>query len=145
MNISLNLPSFSPRLRKEKGKFYIYDLVRRKFIMLTPEEWVRQHFINFLVQEKYSLSLLSVEKGHQINDLAKRTDIVAYNRQGEIFLLIECKAPHIPLNEIVFEQIFVYNLTLNAPYIAVTNGLQHFYFEKKIDSYQQLENLPIFK
>jgi hypothetical protein len=140
--IPLNLPNFLPRLRKENSKVYIYDVVRKKYIMLSPEEWVRQHFIHFLVQNNYPLSLLQIEKGHQINSLQKRTDIVAYNRQGKIFLLIECKAPHIPLNQIVFEQIFVYNLTLQAPYIAITNGLEHHYFQKKEQHYQTIEHLP---
>lgn len=142
--LELNLPTFSPRLKREKDKLYIYDLVRKKYIMLTPEEWVRQHFINFLVQEKYPLSLLSVERGHQLNQVAKRTDIVAYNRQGNIFLLIECKAPHIKLDDAVFEQIFVYNLALQTPYIAITNGIEHFYFQKIEDTYKRLLALPVF-
>jgi type I site-specific restriction endonuclease len=141
---NLNLPNFSPRLRREKEKLFIYDLVRKKFMLLTPEEWVRQHFINFLLTQQYSLSLLSVEKGHQLNKLSKRTDIVAYNREGKIFLLVECKASNIILTQTVFEQIFVYNLTLQAPFIAITNGLQHYYFEKKENAYQEIESLPKF-
>ncbi|MBP8157892.1 MAG: type I restriction enzyme HsdR N-terminal domain-containing protein [Flavobacterium sp.] len=125
----------------------IFDDIRKKFIILTPEEWVRQHTVQFLLQEKnYPKSYLNVEKLIKINDINKRYDIVVFQPNGEIFLLIECKAPEVNITQNTFDQIARYNLKLNAKYLMVTNGLNHYFcqmdFEK--EQYVFLKELPDF-
>lgn len=124
--IPLNLPSFNYNVKNNDGKVLIFDIIRRKYIVLTPEEWVRQHFIHFMIGHlQYPKTLISVETGHKYNTLSKRTDIVVYNRQGKAWLIIECKAPDQPVNEGTLRQVSVYNTRIQATYIAMTNGLTH--------------------
>ncbi|HBF88212.1 MAG TPA: restriction endonuclease subunit R [Bacteroidales bacterium] len=123
----LNLPTYSFKTKFIDGKNYIFDNFRRKYIILTPEEWVRQHFLNFLVVEKhYPKSLISVEKNLIINQNSFRADIVAYNKNAEPILLVECKAASVKIEQTVFEQIGTYNILLKVPYLIVTNGISHF-------------------
>jgi hypothetical protein len=123
----LNLPAFNPALKKEQGKVYIFDNIRKKYVVLTPEEWVRQHFINYLIQElKYPKSLFRIEGSISYNKLQKRSDILIYNRHGKPWMLIECKSPTIKLSQKAFNQVAVYNMTIGAEYIAVTNGMIHY-------------------
>ncbi|MEK8179502.1 type I restriction enzyme HsdR N-terminal domain-containing protein [Flavobacterium buctense] len=143
----LNFPSYSFRLKNSENKVSIFDEIRKKFIILTPEEWVRQHTVQFLLQEKnYPKSYLNVEKLIKINDISKRYDIVVFQPNGEIFLLIECKAPEVSITQNTFDQIARYNLKLNAKYLMVTNGLNHYFcqmdFEK--EQYIFLKELPAF-
>lgn len=143
----LNLPSYSFRLKEENGKPYIFDKFRKKFLVLTPEEWVRQHFAVYLVEElNYPQNLISIEYSMKVNTLSKRGDIVAFNRKGQAVLLVECKAPSVKIDQKVFDQIATYNMQLNVPLLAVTNGLNHYCcqvdFSKK--SYLFLENIPDF-
>ena len=143
----LNFPSYSFRFKNSENKVAIFDDVRKKFIILTPEEWVRQHTVQYLLQEKkYSKSYLNVEKLIKINDLSKRYDIVVFQPNGEIFLLIECKAPEVNITQGNFDQIARYNLKLQAKYLMVTNGLNHYFcqmnFEK--EQYVFLKELPNF-
>jgi hypothetical protein len=145
---NLNFPSYSFRLKNSENKVSIFDDIRKKFIVLTPEEWVRQHVIQYLIQEKkYPKSYLSVEKLIKVNNINKRYDIVVYHPNGELFLLIECKAPEVRINQDTFDQIARYNLKLNAKYLMVTNGLNHYFclidFEK--EAYVFLSELPDFK
>ena len=127
---SLNLPPFDYKLKKAEGKLWIFDIIRKKWIVLTPEEWVRQHFIHMLIeQKKYPRSLIRVEGGLQYNELQKRSDILVFNRDGAPWMLIECKAPEIRLSEKSVFQASVYNATLRAQYVAVSNGLRHLYAE----------------
>ncbi len=142
---NLNLPSFAPRLKKNNQQLYIYDEVRKKYVLLTPEEWVRQHFINFLVSQQYPTNLMSVEKSHQTNQLQKRTDIIVHQRNLQPFLLVECKATHIRIDAKVLEQTFTYNLTIQAPYLALTNGLVHHYFAYEHGLYKELKDLPNYE
>ena len=126
----LNLPDFNPTLRKEEGKVWIFDIIRKKYIILTPEEWVRQHFIHYLIDQfKYPRSLFRVESGLTYNKLHKRSDIVIHNRHGKPWMLIECKSPVIKLTQKAFNQVAVYNMTIGARYVAVTNGMAQFCFE----------------
>lgn len=126
--ISLNLPPFDYKLRKAEGKLWIFDIIRKKYIVLTPEEWVRQHFIHLLVEHRnYSRSLIRVEGGLQYNQLSKRSDIVVFNRDGLPWMLIECKAPEVRLTEKTVFQASTYNATLRAQYLVVSNGLAHLY------------------
>nr|WP_294775946.1 type I restriction enzyme HsdR N-terminal domain-containing protein [uncultured Flavobacterium sp.] len=144
---NLNFPTYSFRFKNSENKVSIFDDIRKKFIILTPEEWVRQHTVQFLLQEKkYPKSYLNVEKLITINDISKRYDIVVFQPNGEIFLLIECKAPEVTITQKTFDQIARYNLKLNAKYLMVTNGLNHYFcqmdFEK--EQYIFLKELPNF-
>lgn len=123
----LNLPEFDYRLKKAEGKLWIFDVIRKKYIVLTPEEWVRQHFLHYLLAvKKYPRSLIKVEGGLTYNELQKRTDIVIYNRQGKPWMIVECKSPSISVSEATLTQASVYNSSLQAGYLSVTNGLVHF-------------------
>ena len=144
----LHFPSYSFRFKNSENKVAIFDDIRKKFIILTPEEWVRQHTIQYLLQEKnYPKSYLNVEKLLKINDLSKRYDIVVFQPDGTIFLLVECKAPEVKISQQTFDQIARYNLTLKAKYLMVTNGLNHYFcrmdFEK--EKYVFLDELPEFR
>lgn len=123
----LNLPEFDYKLREADGKVWIFDVIRKKYIVLTPEEWVRQHFIHYLTADlKYPRSLIKVEGGLTYNKLSKRSDIVIFNRDAEPWMLIECKSPDIKVSEKTLRQASVYNATLKAKYLTITNGLKHY-------------------
>ena len=143
----LNFPLYEFRFKNSENKLYIFDIVRKKFVSLTPEEWVRQHTIQFLLKEKkYPQSLMNVEKQIQVNQLTKRYDIVVYRSDGSIFLAVECKAPQVKITQQIFDQIARYNMTLKAENLMVTNGLHHIFYQ--IDYVNQryvfLEELPDF-
>jgi hypothetical protein len=125
----LNLPDFNLTLRKEEGKVWIFDIIRKKYIVLTPEEWVRQHFIHYLINElNYPKSLFRIEGSLTYNKLQKRSDIVIHDRAGKPWMLVECKAPNIKLTQKAFNQVAVYNMTIGARYMAVTNGMVQYCF-----------------
>ena len=141
----LNFPSYSFRIKSSENKTLIFDIIRKKYVVLTPEEWVRQHVILFLIEEKkYPVSLIAVEKQLKINSLTKRTDVVVFNRKGTPEILIECKAPTVAINQQAFDQIARYNLTAKSNYLMVTNGLNHYFcqidFEK--ETYVFLKDIP---
>jgi hypothetical protein len=141
----LNLPTYKFKIKSNENKYSIFDIVRKKYVFLTPEEWVRQHFIHFLIEEKkYPVSLIAVEKKVTINNLTKRTDILIFNTEGLPNIIVECKAPSIKLNQESFDQIARYNLKLNANYLIVTNGLEHFFcsMDKKNKQYIFLKDIP---
>ena len=143
----LNFPSYKFRLKNSENKTLIYDEIRKKFIVLQPEEWVRQHCLQFLIQEKkYPKSLINVEKTLTINSLKKRYDIVVFNTDGSIFLIVECKSPKIKINQKAFDQIATYNIKLKAEYLMVTNGITHYYsfIDFKKESYTFLKEIPNF-
>ena len=143
----LNLPSFQVNLRHQNEVVEIFDVFRRKFIRLTPEEWVRQHFAHFLVNHKdYPKGLLSLEYSFKLESRQKRADIVAFNRQGKAIVIVECKAPEIKISQKVFDQIARYNMSLKVDYLILTNGLQHYAckLDYKSLSYQFLEDIPHF-
>ena len=144
----LNFPSFSFRFKNSENKVSIFDAIRKKFIILTPEEWVRQHVVQFLMTEKnYPQSLLNVEKVVQVNGLRKRYDIVVYNSDGTIHILIECKAPEVTISQNTFDQIAQYNMTLQSNYLMVTNGLNHYFCQMDFenDKYQFLAEIPNYQ
>jgi hypothetical protein len=124
----LNLPPIQPRLQESNGKVWIFDVIRKKFVVLTPEEWVRQHFVHFLLIRQYPKSLLKIESGLTFNSLHKRSDVVVFNRQGQPWMVVECKNPHVVIDESTASQAAVYNAALRAHYIAITNGLNHLYY-----------------
>ena len=144
----LNLPSYDFKLKKAENRVWIFDVIRKKFIVLTPEEWVRQHFVNYLVSEKkYPRSLLKIEGGLVYNQLQKRSDIVIFNRQGEPWMIVECKAPSIQLSHSALAQASVYNSKLKAQYLSVTNGLVHLcahidWEERKTTLLEQMPTFP---
>ncbi|UJP64773.1 type I restriction enzyme HsdR N-terminal domain-containing protein [Mongoliitalea daihaiensis] len=143
----LNFPEFSFDLKNVEGKIHIYDQLRKKYLVLTPEEWVRQHMIQYLIQFKnYPKSLISLEKGLIYNSLNKRFDLLTFNQKGEPLLLIECKAPEVQLNKKTVNQVTVYNQTIQAEIIGISNGKQHFFYRlnKEVNNYQQLTDLPNF-
>jgi hypothetical protein len=143
----LNLPQHPLKFQSKGGKLLVQDVVQKKLRVLTPEEWVRQNFLNYLIHDNgYPASLLAVEKGLRINNLAKRCDIIAYNKEGKPVVLIECKASNVALNQQVFDQIARYNLKLEVPYLVVTNGIHHIYCSMDLENkkYVFIKDLPKF-
>ena len=144
----LNLPPFEYRLQQEADKTTIFDTIRKKFVVLTPEEWVRQHFVHYLTEHlRYPRTLIGVEVGLRYNRMLRRSDIVVYGRDGAPFMVIECKAATVALSPAVFEQVTVYNQPLRAEYITVTNGLEHYCcrMDYTVSSYAFLKELPKYK
>ena len=142
---NLNFPTYSLRLKNSENNTHIFDVIRKKFVVLQPEEWVRQHCIQFLIQEKnFPISLINVEKVVLINGLKKRYDIVVYNPNGSLALVVECKAPEVKITQATFDQIARYNLTLKASFLMVTNGLNHYFctMNPNLESFEFLESLP---
>ncbi len=145
---NLNFPQYSFRFKNSENKPLVFDEIRKKFVVLTPEEWVRLHVVQFLLKEKnYPKSLINVEKQLKLNNTAKRYDIVVFNKDGSIFLIVECKAPSIEISQLTFDQIARYNLALEAQYLMVTNGLEHFYCQMDFENerYVFLEEIPNYK
>lgn len=141
----LNFPDYTFRFKNSENKVAIFDEIRKKFIVLTPEEWVRQHVVRFLLeQKKYPKSLINVEKIIRINGLTKRYDAVVFQPDGKIFLLVECKAPGVPISQSTFDQIARYNMTVNAMHMMVTNGLNHYFcqMDHEQEKYIFLPDLP---
>lgn len=130
------------RLEERENGRYIFDEIRKKFLALTPEEWVRQHVLHYLIHDRnYPKSLIAVERGVELNGLQKRFDILVFGKDGAPKMIVECKAPEEPLNEKVFEQIARYNLSLNVRYLWVTNGSFHFCCRLGKDM-RMLETIP---
>ncbi len=145
--IPLNLPVYPLRLKDEAGLRWVFDEVRKKFLVLTPEEWVRQHLVHFLIQQKqFPKSLIQLEGGLKYNGLQKRTDVLIYNQKGEKLLLAECKAPSVKITQDVFDQIARYNFVHRVQWLLVSNGLEHFCckLDWETESYQFLPELPLF-
>ncbi len=124
---ALNLPTYSLKIKSEEGLEFIYDQFRKKYVRLTPEEWVRQNFTHYLVNEKnYPASRLIIEKSLKVNKMIKRCDIVAYNDFGYPALIVECKSPDTKVRQETFEQVSIYNITFKVEYLIITNGLKHY-------------------
>jgi len=125
---NLNLPKYSFRIKNKENKLYIFDKIRKKDLVLTEEEWVRQNFISYLhIEKKYPLSLIAIEKQCKVNNTIKRTDILVFNKTGSPHIIVECKAPQVKINQDTFDQIARYNMELNADFLILTNGLEHYY------------------
>ncbi|SHK67450.1 type I restriction enzyme HsdR N-terminal domain-containing protein [Maribacter aquivivus] len=143
----LNFPSYTFRVKNSENRTLIFDDVRKKFLVLTPEEWVRQHVVQFLIQEKkYPLSHINVEKQITLNGLKKRYDVVVFKPNGELHILVECKAPEVSISQMTFDQIAQYNFKLNATYLMVTNGLSHYYCQTDFvaEKYEFMQEIPDF-
>ena len=145
---NLNLPKFSFRIKNRENKLYIFDKIRKKNLLLTEEEWVRQNFVSYLHEhKKYPLSLIALEKQCTVNDLVKRTDILVFDKTGSPYIIVECKAPQVQISQDTFDQIARYNMKLNATYLIVTNGLHHYFcqMDHKAKQYQFLQEIPNYR
>ena len=124
----LNLPLFEFKIKKENKNNIIFDEIRKKWIILTPEEWIRQNFIKYIISKNYPASLINCEKLFFINKVPKRYDIVVYNSSGEVDILVECKSSNIKIKKEHFEQVMRYNIELKSKRIILTNGIENYYF-----------------
>jgi hypothetical protein len=143
----LNLPPYPFKISDDNGQLTLFDEIRKKHIIITPEEWVRQHFVQYLInQKKYPKTLIKLEGGLRLHGMAKRSDIVIFNLAGDKILMVECKAPSVAIDQKVFDQIARYNMTHKIGLLAVSNGLQHYYcsidFEQR--AYKFIEELPAY-
>ncbi|MFO8066074.1 MAG: type I restriction enzyme HsdR N-terminal domain-containing protein [Bacteroidales bacterium] len=144
----LNLPEYNFKIIQENEKYKIFDECRKKYVALTPEEWVRQNFLKWLKSEKkYPPALISVESGLKYNKLKKRSDAVVYDRNAKPLMIIEFKAPGIEVCNDTINQVLSYNYSINAPYIVVTNGINHYCLKKdsKNRKFVFLEDIPEFE
>tara|TARA_B100001175_G_scaffold261219_1_gene230327 strand:+ start:174 stop:608 length:435 start_codon:yes stop_codon:yes gene_type:complete len=143
--LKLNFPNFEFKLKNRDNKTYIFDIIRKKFILLTPEEWVRQHVVSYLINHGVSKNHIGVEKKIIVNKLTKRFDVVVFKRDGSVKLLVECKAPNIRIDQKVFDQTTIYNKNLNSEFVMITNGLVHYFF--KVDNssktYNFIKDFPL--
>lgn len=143
--IPLNLPPYPFKLTQKAQQIFIFDELRKKNLVLTPEEWVRQHFVQFLIKEKkYPRTLIKLEGGLTLNNLQKRTDIVVFNREGTPNILVECKATSVKIDQTVFDQAARYNFIHRVNYLVVTNGIQHYFCQMDYtnNSYLFIEEIP---
>jgi hypothetical protein len=146
--IRLNLPTYDFRIMQEGESAKIWDEFRKKYVALTPEEWVRQHIIRYLAEDKhYPRSLIMIESGLKVNRLFRRVDALVYDRGGTPIMLIECKSAGVKVTQEVFDQIARYNIPLRVPYLLVTNGLKHFCCRIDYDSgsYMFLKDIPDYQ
>jgi type I site-specific restriction-modification system R (restriction) subunit len=144
----LNLPTYLFRIKEHHGKKYIFDEIRRRFVLLTPEEWVRQHTVNFLVKGKnFPMQLISVEKGFKLNRNRQRYDLLVYDRKGKPLMIIECKAPGVEINQQVFDQAGRYNHKHKAGYMLITNGMKHYccFIDVASRQFSFLKDIPDFE
>jgi len=143
----LNFPAYEFRIQEKSGTLVIFDPARKKYVALTPEEWVRQHLINYLNRDKgYPLGLMKIEKEFKYNKLSKRADIVVCNRSGAPLLMAECKSPNVEITQGVFDQVMRYNLIMDVKIVMLSNGINHFCFQldKINQSYLALTEIPMW-
>lgn len=142
--MQLNFPAYDFKITDIDGKNYIFDIIRKKNLVLTPEEWVRQHIVRFLIENNYPPSLISIERQITFNQLKKRFDILVYNNQAAPIMLIECKAPEVKLSQETLNQIALYNTQFKVDYLFISNGLKHLIcrYDKGLNKYIALEKFP---
>ena len=144
--IHVNYPEPVFRIKEENGKEMIFDIIRKQWLLLNEEEWVRQNFIQFLAQElKYPLELIAVEKEIQLGDLKKRFDILVYDRDHKPWMLIECKAGEIDLDEEVLYQVLRYNISMPANFLVITNGNYTYAWKKAAGELKEIQEMPLWK
>jgi hypothetical protein len=144
----LNLPPYPFKLTEQNGQLTVFDELRKKNIIITPEEWVRQHFVQYLIKQKqYPRSLIKLEGSLKLHGMAKRTDIVVFNPAGSKILLVECKAPSVTISQATFDQAARYNMVHKVQLMVITNGLQHYYCRIDHDNltYKFIDELPGYK
>lgn len=145
---ALNLPQYPFKITLKESRYYIFDEIRKKHLVLTPEEWVRQHFIQYLIlTKKFPKSLIQLEGGLSLNKLQKRTDIVIFNNEGQRIMVIECKAPAVKITQSVFDQAARYNSVHKTRWLVVTNGLKHCYatIDHQAGQFAFIEELPEYQ
>ena len=143
--VTLNFPSYALRFKNRENKALVFDIIRKKYVQLLPEEWVRQHCIHYLIQEKkYPAGRMLVEREIRVNSLSRRVDLAVCDTDGRFLLLVECKAPDVPLNQEVFDQIARYNFPVRSACLMLTNGIQHIYckIDYEAGKYLFLKELP---
>ncbi len=141
--IKIEYPPYNPKIKKEKQREFIFDAVRKRWVVLTPEEWVRQNFLQYLIQvKKYSPALIAVEKEIQLGDIKKRFDIVVYDSNTQPLMLIECKEMNVDLTPQVLNQVLRYNIAMQVPYLVITNGAHCMAFACNNNALTELAALP---
>lgn len=145
--MKLNFPEYAFRIGGEEDKYTIFDELRKKWVALTEEEWVRQHAIQYLLQDKlYPASLIAIEREFVFNGLKKRFDLLVFTNEAKPFLLLECKAPRVSLTENALMQICTYNQVYDVPYLWVTNGLvQQIYTKNELGFFEPIKEIPVYK
>lgn len=144
--IKIDYPPYQPNIKEENDKEFIFDDIRKRWIMLTPEEWVRQNFLQYLVQiKKYPASLIAVEKEIKLGELKKRFDIVVYDSNTKPWMIVECKEMNVPLDKSVLDQVLRYNISLNVPYLIITNGRYCMALKLENNSMNEINALPDIK
>jgi len=144
----LNFPQFDIKIKKQDDKWFVFDIIRRKYVVLTPEEWVRQHALHYIIYDKkYPSGLIAVEKQLVINQTKRRFDIVVFNRKMLPEILVECKAPQVQIDQKTFDQANQYNWLLKAPYLFLTNGLKHYlcHINFEDNNFNFLKELPDYQ
>ena len=143
---NLNFPNYNFKLKKNNNKTYIFDEIRKKWIFLSPEEWVRQNFVMYIKSKGYPLSLMNIEKGFSINRVSKRYDIVVFNQIGKVNILVECKSFKQKILNNHFDQIMRYNIELKSTYLVVSNGINHYFLKFDIDNrkHEFIDDLPLY-
>jgi hypothetical protein len=145
--LPLQLPPYPFKITDQNGQLTLFDVIRKRTIVITPEEWVRQHFVQYLINQKqYPKTLIKLEGGHKLHGMPKRSDIVVYNPACEKILLVECKAPSVTIDQKTFDQVARYNMVHKVKLLAVTNGLQHYYCRINFENgaYKFIEELPVY-
>jgi hypothetical protein len=141
--IKIKFPEFKYKIKNERGKDLIFDSIRKQWIVLTDEEWVRQNFIRFLVQEmKYPETLIAVEKEIQLGELKKRFDILVYNKDHQPWMLVECKAADVSLDDKVFQQVLRYHISVPCSFLIITNSHYTFGWEKTGGELKEMAKMP---
>ena len=143
--IKIKYPKDQVKMRQQDGVNEVFDVIRKKWLLLTPEEWVRQNMMQYLlIQKKYPISLISVEKEIKLGELKKRYDLVVFNRDSLPWMIIECKEMNIPLSQKTIEQVLRYHITLPATYLIITNGSFTYGFQKEENQFYEINEFPDF-
>ncbi len=141
--IKIEYPPYQPKVKQENDKEFIFDEVRKRWVLLTPEEWVRQNFLQYLIQvKKYPPALIAVEKEIKLGELKKRFDIVVYDTNTKPWMIIECKEMNVPLSKSVLDQVLRYNMSVSVPYLVITNGSYCMAFSLKDNAMKTIDALP---
>ncbi len=141
--IKIKYPAYQPKIKEEAGKEFIFDEFRKRWVILTPEEWVRQNFLQYLTQiKKYPAALIAIEKEIKLGELKKRFDIVVYDGETKPWMIVECKEMNVPLDKNVLDQVLRYNISLHVPYLVITNGSYCMVLQLKDNNMTEIVSLP---
>jgi hypothetical protein len=141
--LTIHYPAPEFKIEKKEGREYIFDSVRKKWLLLTPEEWVRQNFVSYLIRiQSYPATLIAMEKAISLGELTKRFDILVYNPQHQPLMMVECKAPEVPLTDDVLHQLLRYHISVPTGFLIVTNGSNTYGWRKKANRLHLLEEMP---